>query len=80
MNPKSEKSLDKIRRKLEERNDHVRLMRAEEVMDQFILCKRRLNLIANECGARRVMNKRLYIDMNIFEPYFKENYVKEDEK
>ena len=75
------RSLSSIKNMMEQLNQYKRYMRLQEATRNYQLDRRVIVEIAKECGALYKVNSVALIEMDTFEPYFREKYlVKGDEE
>lgn len=75
MKKASVRSLGQIKNLMEQQNQYKRYMRVQEATRNYQLDRRILCEIAKECGALYKINTITLIEMDTFEPYFKEKYM-----
>ncbi len=81
MKKESIRALGQIKNLMEQQNQYKRYMRVQEATRNYQLDRRIICAIAKECGALYKVNSVALIEMDTFEPYFKEKYmVKGDEE
>lgn len=77
----TERSLGKIKNLMEQQNQYKRYMRLAEATRNYQLDRRIIIEVAKECGALYKINTITLIEMDTFEPYFREKFlVKGDEE
>lgn len=81
MKKESIRALGQIKNLMEQQNQYKRYMRVQEATRNYQLDRRIICEIAKECGALYKVNSVALIEIDTFEPYFKEKYmVKGDEE
>ena len=81
MKKESLRTLSSIKNLMETQNQYKRYMRVQEATRNYQLDRRTICEIAKECGALYKINTITLIEMDTFEPYFREKYmVKGDEE
>ena len=80
MKKESLRTLGSIKNLMETQNQYKRYMRVQEATRNYQLDRRILCEIAKECVALYKINTITLIEMDTFEPYFKEKYMVKGEE
>ena len=80
MNKGTMRSFSSIKNMMEQLNQYKRYMRLQEATRNYQLDRRVIVEIAKECGALHKVNSVALIEMDTFEPYFREKYLVKGDK
>lgn len=80
MDNMTERSLGKIKNLMEQQNQYKRYMRLAEATRNYQLDRRIIIEVAKECGALYKINTVTLIEMDTFEPYFREKFLVKGEE